>query len=321
MNKPILLLLYIAFASLKAFAQIPNSSFENWVTVGTVQNPVFWSSLNGTTISGTAVTCAKVSPGLPGNYHIELTSTKDSLSGFIVPGIAVCGTFNKTHLKLDTIQVGGSPVVILDSNSIKPITGFPFTGRPAYLTGVYEYMTFESSGNAPGYIDIQLTRWNASSHTREKVASTRNILTGMTMVWTRFSIPLNYLSNAIPDTCTLVFSASGTPPTEGDYLHFDGLSFSDTALSITGINENITVGNFILYPNPASANEITITNYSINQNNSILEIYDLVGTLIKQEIIKQQQQKVNIEGLSNGCYIIVIKNNESVISKRFIVKR
>jgi hypothetical protein len=73
-----------------------------------------------------------------------------------------------------------------------------------------------------------------------------------------------------------------------------------------GINE-ISVSNFNLniYPNPANS-EITISS-NLNQDVNF-ELYDIAGSLIKKEMIIGQNQKINVEGLSNGMYIYSLKD-------------
>ena len=78
--------------------------------------------------------------------------------------------------------------------------------------------------------------------------------------------------------------------------------------------------NIIIYPNPAT--DIVTLNIN-NANNKDLEIniYDITGTLVKSEILKQNQQKINIGDLSNGVYMVSIKSKDLTENQRLIIQR
>ncbi|NVO03713.1 MAG: T9SS type A sorting domain-containing protein [Bacteroidetes bacterium] len=73
-----------------------------------------------------------------------------------------------------------------------------------------------------------------------------------------------------------------------------------------GINE-ITANNIKLnvYPNPANS-EINITS-NLNENANF-ELFDLAGKIVKSELIIGQNQKINLDGISNGMYIYSLKD-------------
>ena len=64
---------------------------------------------------------------------------------------------------------------------------------------------------------------------------------------------------------------------------------------------------FNLYPNPAS--DIVTLNI-VNRNNDYLtlNIYNVTGTLVKSEMLKQNQRQINVRDLSNGIYMVSIKS-------------
>src|SRR5271157_5926898 len=170
MRMKIYLSIILLFTIMVTQAQsIPNAGFENWTSKGSYSDPDSWMCFNDLTASKSVYTCEQGTPGDPGNYYLKLTSKTVTGIG-VVPGYAVSGTFNTTTLQ--------------------PLKGFAFNQRPLNLTGNWQYMIF---GSSPGYIKVQLTRWDSSMKTRMTVASADSVLPGMVMSWASFSIPLTYV--------------------------------------------------------------------------------------------------------------------------------
>jgi len=78
---------------------------------------------------------------------------------------------------------------------------------------------------------------------------------------------------------------------------------------VTGITE--TKNNIIIYPNPAK-NEINIT----NANNSIIEIYNILGNLVYSSENRKNTCTINISEFSQGSYVIRILYKNRIISKK-----
>lgn len=233
----LILLIKISFAQ----TDIPNGNFDLWTTNGNYENPDFWKTLNEFTDTFNIYTCTKGLAGIAGNPYIRLTSK--SISGIDTKvGIAVCGKLN--------IQ------------TLLPESGFPFTARPQSFNGQCQHMIF---GNSQGYIEIQLTKWNSISNSRDLIASAHNTLVDMAMGWESFSFDLNYQSQATPDSCIIVLSASGSNPTDGDYLWIDELFFSGNESFSRIVTDYCLVE---IYPNPFN-DELNI---QFDQNTSA-EIY------------------------------------------------
>ena len=71
-----------------------------------------------------------------------------------------------------------------------------------------------------------------------------------------------------------------------------------------------------IFPNPAK-NELNIT----NANNSTIEIYNILGSLIFSSENRENNYKVNLSEFAQGNYILKIHSDDNVISKKFnIVK-
>lgn len=285
------------FITASAFAQIPNSGFENWTTVGSYSNPDGWGTMNNTTAIASVYTATKGTPGSPGASYLKLTSK--TVSGFgVVNGIAVSG--------------------VLDSITMTPKSGFAYNMRPANFTGKWQHMIY---GSSQGSIQVTLTRWDSGMGMRMPVASGNVTLSGMAMSWANFTIPLTYVDGNNPDTCIIVMKASGSAPTNNDYLWVDNLAFSGT---VTGIeNQESFVTDMSIYPNPSSDKVNFKFNIKTAQQINI-EISDINGKLIRTEsfgrIQGETNQNMNISGIAKGTYFVKIKGEKSIETRKLVIE-
>lgn len=75
---------------------------------------------------------------------------------------------------------------------------------------------------------------------------------------------------------------------------------------------------FTIYPNPVKNGMFTIKN---NKNDASFEIYDVSGRLIKQtEKLNKGLNKVSINGIQKGVYILKINCDGAVITKKLIIE-
>lgn len=210
-----------------AIAQIPNSSFEIWTDMGSYEVPESWSTLNAMTDASGIYTCEVGTPGNPGSSYLKLTSQNITGMG-VMPGLAVSG--------------------LLDPSDFTALTGFPFSSRPEKLTGMWQHMIF---GSSQGYIDVQLTKWDAINNERIVVGNGHKPLTGMAMSWAAFTVNISYFLDFNPDTCIITFSASGDTPAQNDFLYVDDLQFEgeDVPSYLFNYSSNQEVS---IFPNPTS---------------------------------------------------------------------
>ncbi len=292
MKKYFYLLLALTFAFTISKAQIPNSGFETWTNMGTYNNPDSWDCLNSMTSGMSVYTCQKGTPGNPGTSYIKLTSKTVTGMG-VMPGIAVCGT--------------------LDQSTMQPLSGFAFNQRPASLTGKWQHMIF---GNSQGFIDVQLTYWDAGMQMNMPVATAHQTLSGMAMSWATFTIPLTYVSNNTPDSCIIILSASGSNPTNNDYLWVDNLSFTGT---VAGIKTNDFSSTISVSPIPA-VNDITVNLSSLNEKYVTLQISDMQGKLVTQlnKIEVSAKTSIDISALQKGNYMLTVIATEGKGTINFI---
>ena len=89
--------------------------------------------------------------------------------------------------------------------------------------------------------------------------------------------------------------------------------------SATGTNDNNSeINNICVYPNPVNDYAIiNIPDYFI-KNESILELSDLNGNLIKRYTLKQNTIRLNVSSLSSGIYTIKVKDKDKFVIKKIV---
>ncbi|MBI4931998.1 MAG: T9SS type A sorting domain-containing protein [Bacteroidetes bacterium] len=109
----------------------------------------------------------------------------------------------------------------------------------------------------------------------------------------------------------------GIPNFIDDYFYDSTLTAANCD-SIIGIFENTNSLPFFIYPNPASQ---TIFLYSAisYSTNITLKIYNLLGTLIAEQINYSSFDGISISDISNGIYIIKIETSTNVYSQKLII--
>lgn len=296
MKKTIITLATIIASSASVCAQIPNSGFENWTTLSNYSVPNNWGTMNNTTTLAGVYTAEIGTPGNPGASYLKLTS-KSIMGLGVVNGIAVSG--------------------VLDSLTMTPKSGFAFSQRPLNMTGKWQHMIY---GNSQGSVSVKLTRWDTGLNTRVTVATGSITLSGMAMSWANFSIPLNYTDGNNPDTCIIVLKASGSNPTDMDYLWVDNLAFSGTVTAIQ--HQTSVLSNVSVFPNPTAE----ILNFKFNLTTEQLvsvQLLDITGKLIAfkdfGKLQGESQQLLNINSVAKGTYVINMTTASGISEVRKII--
>jgi hypothetical protein len=283
MKKNTFVFVALLFGFTTLFAQIPNAGFETW----TGNDPASWDNLNSLTSIVGVYTCSKGTPGNPGNSYIKLESKSVPLVG-IVPGVALCGTINKTNFT--------------------PKSGFPYTQRPLALSGSWQY---QPSGADQGFILIAFTKWNTVSNKRDTISTNGYNLQGTVTSWANFILPISFTSSANPDTCLIALAASGQTPVAGSYLYVDNLNFEFTI----GVNENKAVDKLEVFPNPAKDKLHLKTAALKDYNNVQCNILNYTGQLVQQFKLSTDTD-IDIADLPAGFYqLFVITGKKQYITK------
>ncbi len=118
-------------------------------------------------------------------------------------------------------------------------------------------------------------------------------------------------------------NAQFTPTVSGSYalVVTDNCASTSTCTSIviTGINENSLLKNITLQPNPAS------TFFTLNNvvEGTSVNVIDVTGKVIVSNSVIDTDKTMTIEthNLSNGIYVIQLKNNGAVAHKKLIISK
>ena len=82
-------------------------------------------------------------------------------------------------------------------------------------------------------------------------------------------------------------------------------------------NDNFEKLNFSFSPNPSKDYlEINLNNGF--KENTIVEFYNEIGQICKTANLKNDNAKIEINNLSNGIYIVKIKTENEVLTKKFV---
>jgi len=279
--------------TIKVNAQIPNSGFENWTTVGSYEDPTEWNNCNSHS-TGAFFPVTKSSDHYPssiGNYSIRVENQ--------IP-LSNCSSYGFAQTA---------------DNNYPGTPAFPIIGHPTSLCGYYKCFP---QNNDTIQIGIMLFQNGI------RIAGAEFLCTQTVSNWTSFNIPISAYTFA--DSATIGIEAfyndttAGIPygPFGNSVLYVDNLSFDNLINSVLEQNfRNIT---FDLFPNPAS--NIVILNIDNDSNSDLtMNIYNLIGTLVKTEKLKQNQQKIKVEDLGNGIYMVEIKSKEWSEKQKLLIQR
>jgi hypothetical protein len=291
MRKITISLTILIALTIKLNAQIPNSGFETWTTIGSYENPTGWATTNSYSTGSFYAVTKSIDhyPTSVGTYSIRIENNTAFIANNSGLGFVLTGS-----------QLALQPA-------------FPITGHPNSLTGYYKYTPINSDTMDIG---IQLYKNGVQ-------VSGGDLTTTLTVSnWTSFNIPLSTYTSA--DSGFIVIQAyhagphSYNIPHGNSVLYVDNLNFDNLITSVSEQTVNNTLFN--LYPNPAS-NFITLNIDNINNADLTLNIYNVIGTLVKSETLKQNQRQINVGDLSNGVYMVTIKSKDFTESQRLIIQK
>jgi hypothetical protein len=295
--KKIIPTIFISLFVLSSYAQIPNQGFESWTDMGNYDVPDAWANLNSLTSAMSVYTCEMGTPGSPGSSYMKLTSKTVTGLG-VVPGIAVCGE--------------------LDVVSQAPMSGIPFSERPGSFKGKWQHMIW---GSSQGSIEVTLTKWNNMSMQRDVIGVAQQTLSGMAMSWANFTIDFAYQSNAFPDSCMIVMNASGSNPTNNDYLWVDNLSFAGGTVALADIQATQSAIN--VFPNPAS--EFVQVEYAGMRVMELeIQLVQLDGKIISDLNLMMLPEngiwRIETADLASGFYYLNIISDYGITSRKLMIE-
>ncbi|MGD0709880.1 MAG: T9SS type A sorting domain-containing protein [Bacteroidales bacterium] len=299
MKKLILILTMVIVAAINATAQIPNSGFENWRTVGNCIEPTGWYSLYY--MADSAGTYDPVTqstdhfPALMGMYSAKISNDTALWNTGIAPGYMLGWGI------LTTGKTGDRPL-------------FPVTGHPVALSGYFKFLP-ENEDTMGIFLHIYKSGVEVATASFQTFDTITN--------WTYFKAITPDSAYSSADSARITINASNEPknghggPRGNSVLYVDNLSLVNSV--ITSVPEhNAKNISFSVYPNPAS-NNIVIN--AGGNTDAVLNTYDETGKLIRTVTLKQDVQKINIEDLSSGTYMMEMKSKEGTADQKLIIQR
>jgi len=276
---------------------IPNPDFENW----SGGEPVGWNTINQSVL-GTSFVCVTRDQTNPqhGASCAKIETVTHNI--FLVGPVTMPGILSLGEITLDVLNQTGTVS-----------GGVPINTQPNQLKGWFRYLP--SVGDSC-ILGIGLSRWNGSG--RDTLAMAYKIVGGQTPDWTEFSVPIEYMIWAMPDTMNIMFFSSNLltgSPVDGSELWIDNLllEYGPVAVQNPALNKES-----LLRYNPDGYPVITL---DANAGTSEICIYNINGACVKSLRPAQGQRELtlNTEDLSCGIYLVRLKNSNSPsVSLKFV---
>lgn len=188
-------------------------------------------------------------------------------------------------------------------------SGEPFTGRPSAMEGWYQFFDTIPQTIDYGRCMVLLKKYNQTTNQSDTIAYGEQLL-GATSNWTEYQVPLQYRSNAVPDSIVVLFFASTNPQEFGE-LWLDEISFDYTLDS----QENLLDNNQFttIYPNPNSGT-IQIKG-SINYTS--YQLIALDGRLLSED---RFSPTIDVSSIQQKVFILQLFDDKLPIKAFKIIK-
>ena len=294
-NFTILVIALFTFA-IRVNAQIPNNGFENWDNYGTYWDPQDFFTGNSYA-SGSFHPVTRSTDHFPstvGEYSIRIENKPSLYPNGDAFGIVVQNLTND----------------LPDG----PMPYFPIVGHPTSLTGYFKYEPQDGDTML-----IQIALYNNGSIVSVGTFTS----TDTTPNWTPFIADFPIYVSADSGTILLsAYHANGHPPQyvpQGNsVLYVDNLNFDELINAVPDYTSKKT--EFNLYPNPAF-DFVSISRKQKISLDATLNIYNLLGEIVQSEKLNIGQQKINIEKLNSGVYMVEINESNLSERKRLIIQK
>ena len=239
------------------------------------------SSVNVTTLTATTATyCA---------------SKGTDASGEVIKTFSFA-SINKTS----TATIGYENFTTTNTNITKG-SSYSITITPQWFYGTYAegYAVFIDYNNDGDFTDAGEKVWTKAATTATSVTGTITIPTTATIASTRMRVAMKY--NGIPNSCeTFAYGQ-----VEDYTVNIIASAARNTA---SDVNETNEISHLTIFPNPANS-EIEIDGAS---NNSIIEIYNNTGKLVKSINLKLNGNKIQVADLIQGIYFVRCYDNANL---------
>ena len=286
--------IFLLFYATNSLAQIPNSGFENWASVGNYHQPTGWWCSNDSIDEMNSYFPVTMSsdhfPPNAGSYSIRLEN-QPLLPSWQSGGIAWTGDwFGNDH------------------------PAFPVSGHPLILYGYYKY--FPQNNDT---MDIHIRLY------KHGVDVAGGVFYNGTPAeeWTSFSIPISSYEDA--DSARIMIAAwhvetVGLIPLGNSVLFADNLSFDNLITSARPLI--LPVSGLYVYPNPAN-HQIQIELVVEQGIQSQLEIFNIFGQqLYIGSVSNESGITLNVSDYPMGVYCLrLTTGNKLTDETKFVIMR
>jgi hypothetical protein len=121
-------------------------------------------------------------------------------------------------------------------------------------------------------------------------------------------IAYNLVSGGIVQNHSLVALPGTLSPVNANVFEFD-------RCSMTGVDEEQTVGNTQIYPSPASSTVNVQSDYLV----SAVSFFDVNGRQVKQVQCNAFRSEVAVQDLCNGVYLMQIETSHGRVTRRIVI--
>lgn len=297
-----------------AQTQFDNASFEEWEEIGfgpTIIEPVEWSSIKSSddaTISGQAPHVwdrSEFGNAHTGDYSVYLHTVR--VFGINATGTLANGRYhaefniNNAYTFTDTVnsqwhtKISARPDSLIGWYKAKPSAGdFP-TVKVVLHTG---YAAISALSDTTSFVAS-----NVISLPEEDVTE-----------WTRFSFPLNYHKDIMPEYALVILTSSnGLSAVAGSEAWFDDLEFIYN--NGTGVTEKNT-DKLVVYNFDNNLSVFLNTNQNADFS---LYVYNILGKLVMEESGQCGQKNIYNMNLPGGTYIVSVRYNGNILTKKIVL--
>ena len=309
-----LLFMSLAVMSL-AQDQLENPGFEEWdiilaTVTDTIREPFQWSSLktsdNANLATLAPVVCARSSEAHSGNYSLKLTNI--TVFGIVANGITTNG---RLHPDFNTEKAFSYTDTINDQWNT------PFTSRPDSIAGWYQ---FTPSGGDSLQVKITLHQGYGQQPDvdfENNWIGVAEFKSGLNTegVWTRFSAPFIYYSEANPEyALAVITSGNAYAAVDKSSALFDDLEmiYRSTASSPDAVKPE----GIIATPR---AGTLWIRNLPVSDYRQF-SIYSITGRKVWQGRVDTEWIDISKAQLPAGIYLVSLTGQNRIFTQKVMLR-
>jgi len=295
--KNLIIAVVLVGLSMVAFGQeLPNANFQDWETIGTYQNPVFWSTSNDPLLAlASVIPVTRSNEAYSGDYSAKLETLGIPFSTYKIPGLLTLAQISINYENA-TYSISG---------------GMALQENVSRLTGMYKY-----DGSEGDSASVIIYNYRLDEGNMDTIGFGVGLLPDAS-TWTPFYVDMVNLNNHLPDTFNVVIiSSSGFEVSAGSVLFVDSLAI-ETNTGIIHLDADQIIVN--AYPNPATDLISFKTNGS--EKDRIISIYDMVGNLIGTSNFSESYIEIPISELSSGLFTFRVTTHDRLLSRGSFIKK